>query len=96
MMSLDRPITVAVTGMNAVPENPGPGLGVARCLREAFGDRVRIIGLGYDALDPGCRDPLASYFVGYPWLSCRGSGIIPGVGADAERVATTISRRLCT
>jgi carbamoyl-phosphate synthase large subunit len=46
-------LTVAVTGMNAVPENPGPGLGVARCLREAYGPRVRIVGLGYDALDPG-------------------------------------------
>lgn len=46
-------ITVAVTGMNAVPDNPGAGLAVARCLREAFGDRVRIVGLGYDALDPG-------------------------------------------
>lgn len=46
-------ITVAVTGMNALPESPGPGLAVARCLREKFGDRVRIVGLGYDALDPG-------------------------------------------
>ena len=32
-------ITVAVTGMNALPDNPGPGLAVARCLREAYGDR---------------------------------------------------------
>jgi carbamoyl-phosphate synthase large subunit len=47
------PITVAITGMNALPENPGPGLAVARCLREALGEGVRIIGLGYDALDPG-------------------------------------------
>lgn len=46
-------ITVAVTGMNAVPDNPGAGLAVARCLRDALGDRVRIVGLGYDALDPG-------------------------------------------
>lgn len=46
-------LTVAITGMNAVPDNPGPGLAVARCLREAYGDRIRIVGLGYDALDPG-------------------------------------------
>jgi carbamoyl-phosphate synthase large subunit len=46
-------LTVAVTGMNAVPENPGPGIAVARCLREAYGPHVRIVGLGYDALDPG-------------------------------------------
>ena len=46
-------LTVAITGMNAVPENPGAGLAVARCLREACGERIRIVGLGYDALDPG-------------------------------------------
>ena len=46
-------LTVAITGMNAVPDNPGAGLAVARCLREAYGERLRIIGLGYDALDPG-------------------------------------------
>lgn len=52
-MTVDITVTVAVTGMNALPDNPGPGLAVARCLREAYGDRVRIIGLSYDALDPG-------------------------------------------
>ena len=35
-------LTVAVTGMNALPDNPGPGLAVARCLREAYGDGIRI------------------------------------------------------
>ena len=48
-----KPLTVAITGMNALPDNPGPGLAVARCLREAYGDGIRIVGLGYDALDPG-------------------------------------------
>lgn len=47
------PLTVAITGMNAVPDNPGAGLAVARCLREAHGQDIRIVGLGYDALDPG-------------------------------------------
>jgi carbamoyl-phosphate synthase large subunit len=47
------PLTVAVTGMNADHGNPAPGLAVARCLREAFQQNIRIIGLGYDALDPG-------------------------------------------
>lgn len=66
---MTRPLTVAVTGMNAVPDNPGPGLAVARCLREAYGDAVRIVGLGYDALDPGlylrayCD---AAYLLPYP------------------------------
>jgi carbamoyl-phosphate synthase large subunit len=48
-----KPLTVAITGMNALPDNPGPGLAVARCLREAYGENIRLIGLGYDALDPG-------------------------------------------
>ena len=48
-----EPLTIAVTGMNADHANPAPGLAVARCLREAFQQNIRIIGLGYDALDPG-------------------------------------------
>lgn len=52
-MMVEPRFTVAVMGMNALPENPGPGLAVARCLREAYGPRIRIIGLGYDALDAG-------------------------------------------
>ena len=46
-------ITVAISGMNARPDNPGPGLAVARCLRESSDFHGRIIGLGYDGLDPG-------------------------------------------
>ena len=45
--------TVAITGMNAKPDNPGPGLAVARCLRESTEFQGRIIGIGYDGLDPG-------------------------------------------
>lgn len=61
--------TVAITGMNAKPDNPGPGLAVARCLRESPNFQGRIIGLGYDALDPGlylddyCD---AAYLLPYP------------------------------
>ena len=67
-MSVISP-TVAITGMNAKPDNPGPGLAVARCLRESPDFQGRIIGLGYDALDPGlylddyCD---ASYLLPYP------------------------------
>ena len=43
--------TVAVSGINAV-DNPGPGTGVARCLKECDLD-VRLIGLAYDTLEPG-------------------------------------------
>lgn len=62
-------LTVAITGMNAVPENPGAGLAVARCLREALGERVRLVGLGYDALDPGLHRPQycdSAYLLSYP------------------------------
>jgi carbamoyl-phosphate synthase large subunit len=48
-----KPLTIAVTGMNARADNPGPGVAVARCLREVAGFEGRIIGLGYDVLDPG-------------------------------------------
>jgi carbamoyl-phosphate synthase large subunit len=47
-----RPVTVAVTGLNAT-DNPGPGVGVLRSLRAAEDARYRLVGLAYDALDPG-------------------------------------------
>ena len=80
-MMTEARFTVAVSGMNAQPENPGPGLAVARCLREAYGPRVRIIGLGYDALDPGLY--LGEYCDSAHMLS------YPNGGSDAmlERLA---------
>lgn len=45
-------IKVGVSGINAV-DNPGPGIGVARSLKEAEGLDVEIVGLSYDAMDPG-------------------------------------------
>lgn len=42
---------VAISGMNAT-DNPGPGVPVARSLRES-GAASRIVGLTYDAHDPG-------------------------------------------
>lgn len=77
-MKPESAFTVGVTGMNALPENPGPGLAVARCLRRAYGPRVRILGLGYDAFDPAlyledCCD--ASYLLPYP---SRGAGVLLG------------------
>jgi carbamoyl-phosphate synthase large subunit len=59
--------TIAVTGMNARADNPAPGLAVARCLRES-GLPLRIVGLGYDALDPGLYSSRcdAGYLLPYP------------------------------
>jgi len=62
-------LTIAITGMNCKPDNPGPGLAVARCLRMQHGKNIRIIGLSYDVLDAGlylqdlCN---ASYLLPYP------------------------------
>jgi len=44
--------TVAVTGINAI-DNPGPGTGVARSLREDGELPMSIVGLAYDAMEPG-------------------------------------------
>jgi carbamoyl-phosphate synthase large subunit len=43
---------VGVTGMNAT-DNPAPGVAVARSLRHEPAFAGKIIGLGYDPLDPG-------------------------------------------
>ena len=44
-------LTVALTGLNAI-DNPGPGLGVIRALRDIY-KKIRIIGLAYESLEPG-------------------------------------------
>lgn len=46
-----KDLAIAVTGINSV-DNPGPGTGVARSLREVD-PGPRIIGLAYDATEPG-------------------------------------------
>lgn len=51
MTTRRRSLTVAVTGLNAT-DNPAPGVGVIRALRDAR-PRDHFIGLAYDALDPG-------------------------------------------
>jgi carbamoyl-phosphate synthase large subunit len=45
-------LTIGITGLNA-HDNPGPGIAVARALKDAYGDGVRLIGLAYEALEPG-------------------------------------------
>jgi carbamoyl-phosphate synthase large subunit len=44
--------TVAITALNAT-DNPGPGVAVARALRADPDFQGRILGLAYDAFDPG-------------------------------------------
>lgn len=60
--------TVALTGMNAT-DNPGPGVAVAMALRADPDFQGRIVGLTYDALDPGLYiDGLldGAYLLPYP------------------------------
>ena len=47
-----KKIVVAVTALNAI-DSPGPGIAVIRCLREDPDFDIRIIGLSYEALEPG-------------------------------------------
>jgi len=47
-----KKLTIAVTGLNAI-DSPGPGVPVIRALRESKHFDVRIIGLSYEALEPG-------------------------------------------
>lgn len=58
-----RALTVAVTGLNAT-DNPAPGVGVLRALQLAS-PQDRLIGLAYDALDPGIytRDLVSDVFL---------------------------------
>jgi len=59
---------VAVTGLNAT-DNPAPGVAVIRSLREEPEWSGRIIGLAYDAYDPGIFDDQlvdAVYLLPYP------------------------------
>lgn len=47
-----RKVNIAVTGLNAI-DSPGPGVPVIRALRESTLFDTRIIGLSYEALEPG-------------------------------------------
>ncbi len=45
-------IFIGVSGINAI-DNPGPGIGVARSLKEDSKLHAKIVGLAYDAMEPG-------------------------------------------
>jgi carbamoyl-phosphate synthase large subunit len=63
-----KKLFVGVSGLNAA-DNPGPGVGVARSLREDADLNVEIVGLAYDAMEPGIyMDWIVdkSYIMPYP------------------------------
>jgi carbamoyl-phosphate synthase large subunit len=45
-------LVIGVTGLNAI-DSPGPGVAVIRAIRDVYQKDVRIIGLSYEALEPG-------------------------------------------
>ena len=45
-------IKIGISGINAV-DNPGPGIGVAKSLKEAKDFKAKILGFAYDAMEPG-------------------------------------------
>lgn len=49
---MKKQIVIAVTALNAI-DSPGPGDAVIRAIRECQDFEVRIIGLSYEALEPG-------------------------------------------
>lgn len=61
--------TVGVTGMNAIPDNPGPGMAVARCLEDSDLFHGRVVGFGYDVLDAGLYGSTRSGYL-LPYPSC--------------------------
>jgi carbamoyl-phosphate synthase large subunit len=61
-------LTIAVSGLNAI-DSPGPGIAVIRALKESMRYDIRIVGLSYEALEPGLymRDLVAiSYQIPLP------------------------------
>lgn len=68
---MQKNVIVAVTGIN-VMDNPGPGLGIARSLKLDNGLDVRVLGLAYDAMEPGIylNDVIdKSFLLPYPTIN---------------------------
>lgn len=69
-------IIVGISGISAA-DNPGPGTGIARSLREDNSVRTRIYGLAYDALEPGIyMDWLFDKSFTLPYPSAGGEGFV--------------------
>jgi len=47
-----KQVTIGVTGLNAI-DNPGPGVGVIRAIRDCEDFDARIVGLSYESMEPG-------------------------------------------
>lgn len=106
---LDLPEDRAAHDLGPLPDcvtHPLSGLDLAEhgvsCIIWATGYALDFGWIKIDAFDasgrPRHKDGVAEvpglYFVGLPWLSCRGSAFIWGAWRDAERLAGIIAARL--
>jgi carbamoyl-phosphate synthase large subunit len=84
------PLTIAVTGLNAT-DNPAPGVAVLRCLRHGDGPRHRLVGLAYDALDPGAyaKDIADDVFM-LPYPSSNPDSFLERLCEIHERVGLSV------
>ena len=67
-MTSKSPLYVGITGINAC-DNPAPGIGVARSLKEQLDRDIKIAGLAFDAMEPGIYMDWvvdSSYLIPYP------------------------------
>lgn len=71
-----RKLRIGISGINAA-DNPGPGAGIARSLKEDRELNVEIVGLAYDALEPGIyMDWLFDQSYTLPYPSADGNEFI--------------------
>jgi len=83
-------IRIGVTGINAV-DNPGPGTGVIRSLKEDAGLDVEAVGLAYDAMDPGIyMDWLVDRAYLLPYPSANGDDYLQRLQEIKARVGLDI------
>jgi len=70
---MSRTLKIAITGLNAI-DSPGPGVAVARGLKEAKAFDATLIGLSYESLEPGIylHDLIhKSYQIPYPTMGTK-------------------------
>ena len=78
-------LSIGVTGINAA-DNPGPGVGVARSLKEDAELDLRIVGLAYDAMEPGVyMDWLISKSFSLPYPSGGGESYVSRLSYVKDR-----------
>lgn len=74
---------VGITGVNALPDDPGPGAAVARCLREGQLFRGEILRLGYHGLEAEFWGDGPGYLLPSP--STRPSVLLDGIQQAHQR-----------